>query len=386
MNEWSECALYEVAEILDSQRSPVNATERAARKGDIPYYGASGQAGWIDSALFDEDLVLLGEDAIDFIDPKAQKAYDISGPSWVNNHAHVLRARKAVVVSRFLTLALNAVNYSNYVSMGTRSKLTQSNMRKIVLRIPRLEEQCRIVDVASAVDAQMSALIQELGLARHVYLNATSLLWLTEDGTEAPHRTLGRVMRLDVERQVLDPDHRYASAGVLGAGGGLLDKGTFLGAETSYAAMNVLRTNQVVMRKLTAWEGPITVVPPAFDGYVASNEFPTFTLSSDVIPQWMRHVCRTRRLWDEMKNRVTGTVQRRKRLSPEQLLDVSLPLPSRAAQERSASALDSLDAELSALGVEISRLRTFRSSLLASLLNQDIEIPESYDALLDEVS
>ena len=33
------------AECLDSLRKPINAFERANREGDIPYYGATGQAG-----------------------------------------------------------------------------------------------------------------------------------------------------------------------------------------------------------------------------------------------------------------------------------------------------------------------------------------------------
>lgn len=35
---------------------------------------------------------------------------------------------------------------------------------------------------------------------------------------------------------------------------------------------------------------------------------------------------------------------------------------------------------------ELSRLRTFRNTVLASLLNQEIDIPEAYDSLLKEVS
>jgi type I restriction enzyme S subunit len=65
---------------------------------------------------------------------------------------------------------------------------------------------------------------------------------------------------------------------VLNAGQGLVANGEFDGGDTEYAATNVLRVDQVVMRKLTAREGPITVVPAEFDGFVASNEFPTFTL------------------------------------------------------------------------------------------------------------
>src|SRR5437762_9259028 len=83
--------LGEVVDILDSRRIPVNSDERAKRVGDVPYYGATGQVGWIDDCIFDEELVLLGEDGAPFLDHTKPKAYMIRGKSWVNNHAHVLR-------------------------------------------------------------------------------------------------------------------------------------------------------------------------------------------------------------------------------------------------------------------------------------------------------
>ena len=43
---------------------------------------------------------------------------------------------------------------------------------------------------------------------------------------------------------------------------------------------------------------------------------------------YFRHVCRTPRLREAMRQRVTGSVQRRKRLKPEQLLAVELPIPA----------------------------------------------------------
>ena len=61
---WQWTTLENVCECLDNFRSPVNATERAKRFGNIPYYGATGQVGWIDDFLTDEQLVLLGEDLL----------------------------------------------------------------------------------------------------------------------------------------------------------------------------------------------------------------------------------------------------------------------------------------------------------------------------------
>jgi type I restriction enzyme S subunit len=183
-----------------------------------------------------------------------------------------------------------------------------------------------------------------------------------------PLRPLGEVMRLDIQRTPMEPATTYRLAGVLNAGQGLVAKGEFAGGDTEYAAMNVLRADEVVMRKLTAWEGPITVVPAEFAGFVASNEFPTFTLEPELVPDWMRHVCRSPRLWAEMKNRVSGTVQRRKRLNPEQLLQIQLPIPPREVQAGIAQVLDAVDDQISALATEADALHAVLSRLRADLM------------------
>lgn len=172
-----------------------------------------------------------------------------------------------------------------------------------------------------------------------------------------PLRSLGEVMRLDIQRTPMKPATTYRLAGVLNAGKGVVDKGELDGGDTEYAAMNVLHVDQVVMRKLTAWEGPITVVPAEFDGFVVSNEFPTFTLGPELLPAWMRHVCGSPRLWAEMKNRVIGTVQRRKRLNPEQLLQIQLPIPPREVQTRIVEVLGAVDDQIAALESETNAAR-----------------------------
>jgi len=107
---WETKPLGSVVEVLDGKRIPVKASDRAARQGDVPYYGATGQAGWIDEPIFNESLVLLGEDGAPFFDPYKPKAYFVDGPAWVNNHAHVLRATgvdrrylKHYLVQRFVS-------------------------------------------------------------------------------------------------------------------------------------------------------------------------------------------------------------------------------------------------------------------------------------------
>ena len=154
-NGWQWVTLESVAECLDNLRSPVNAAERAKRPGKIPYYGATGQVGWIDDFLTDEQLVLLGEDGAPFLDLFKDKAYIIEGKAWVNNHAHILRSRFGSVGNKFLCHYLNAFDFSSYVNGTTRLKLTQAKMKKIPIPLPPLDEQKRIVALLDELFADL---------------------------------------------------------------------------------------------------------------------------------------------------------------------------------------------------------------------------------------
>ncbi|MFH1322633.1 MAG: hypothetical protein ABIH80_02205 [Methanobacteriota archaeon] len=115
---WVWTSLESCIEILDGQRVPINADEREKRIAGkstselYPYYGATGQVGWIDDHLFDEELVLLGEDGAPFFEQTKNKAYIIKGKSWVNNHAHVLKAIADVILNQFLCNYLNVFDYN----------------------------------------------------------------------------------------------------------------------------------------------------------------------------------------------------------------------------------------------------------------------------------
>src|SRR6266576_2749872 len=128
-NGWSTAYLGEVFDILDHLRKPINAAERASRRGNVPYYGATGQVGWIDGFLFDEELILLGEDGAPFLESNKAKAYVIRGRSWVNNHAHVLRALSSLP-SSFWKNQLDTVLYAPFVSGTTRLKLPKGRMKQ----------------------------------------------------------------------------------------------------------------------------------------------------------------------------------------------------------------------------------------------------------------
>jgi len=105
-------------------------------------------------SLLRASLVLLGEDGAPFLDPSKPTAYLIKGRSWVNNHAHVLRAKEGLR-NRFLLHYLNQIDFSPYISGTTRAKLPQAPMKQIPIPLPSLEEQDRIV---ASIETQLSRL------------------------------------------------------------------------------------------------------------------------------------------------------------------------------------------------------------------------------------
>lgn len=138
---------------------------------------------------------------------------------------------------------------------------------------------------------------------------------------------LGELLELDVETVEVVPDSEYPIAGVYSFGRGLFERGTLLGSKTKYARLNRLHSGQLVVSKLKAWEGALAVVPPVFDGFMASPEFPTFTLRGELDPHFLALLCTRPHLWHLLRGQSRGMGGRRERVHPKQFLEVRLAVP-----------------------------------------------------------
>jgi type I restriction enzyme S subunit len=152
---WQVTNLSYVCDILDSQRIPIEESERKRRKGDIPYYGASGIIDYIDDFIFDEELLCLAEDGENLRSKALPLAFIIQGKTWVNNHAHVLRPRHEFANIQYLEYFLNYKSYDNYLSFTAQPKLNQESMKKIKIILPPLHEQKMIALIIINVDTKI---------------------------------------------------------------------------------------------------------------------------------------------------------------------------------------------------------------------------------------
>ena len=136
----------------DSERVPLSVAQRQQLKKTYDYYGASGVIDKVDKYLFDKDLLLIGEDGANLINRSTPIAFIAKGKYWVNNHAHVLDVCSGMALS-YVALFINAISLVDYVTGTAQPKMNQEKMNSILLAIPPVKEQHRILEKMSMVDA-----------------------------------------------------------------------------------------------------------------------------------------------------------------------------------------------------------------------------------------
>ncbi len=160
---WKEYSLENVVEFLDGQRKPLECAERATMKGEYPYYGASGIIDYINNYIFNEPLLLLGEDGANIITRSSPLCFIATGKYWVNNHAHVMRPKQGFDL-QFVCEALESIDYTKYNTGTAQPKLNQEKCRKITFNYPCYDEQIIISKFISELNKRIHETEKQLSL------------------------------------------------------------------------------------------------------------------------------------------------------------------------------------------------------------------------------
>ena len=140
--------LTNIEELLinrDGERKPVSSAIRSKQKNKVyDYYGAAGIIDKVDGFIFDERLLLIGEDGANLLSRSKDNAFFAEGKYWVNNHAHVLDATDKNLLD-FVAIVINAMKLDDYITGSAQPKLSQDNLNKIPIALPPLQEQKRLV-------------------------------------------------------------------------------------------------------------------------------------------------------------------------------------------------------------------------------------------------
>lgn len=160
-HHWTVKAIRYWLESLDGKRIPLSGEERADRRGDFDYYGASGVIDQVDGYLFDEPLVLVSEDGANLLMRSTPIAFAAKGRYWVNNHAHVLRPLGDGDVD-FWAQRLEALDVTTVVSGAAQPKLTAGALMGLRVSAPDdVDEQRRIAAYLAEQTSKIDMLVAE---------------------------------------------------------------------------------------------------------------------------------------------------------------------------------------------------------------------------------
>lgn len=336
--DWEYIPLCDAVEIHDNLRIPVNGKERASRINgkDIselyPYYGATGQVGFIDESTVNGEYVLLGEDGAPFLNASAQKAYIVSGKFWVNNHAHVLRSKTN---NKFLCYYLNNFDYRGYVSGTTRLKLTQRQMKLIPIPVPANVEQDRIVscieELFSKLDKGVETLQttkQQLAVYRQAVLKETFSNVL---GKKTLIKDVCNAIKVGI---VIKPTQYYVQTGGVFAfrnsnvrRGCIEDKDWVMISKSGHHAnsRSEVHAGDVLISRSGVNLGMAAVVPERFDGYNAIDVIIAVPEQTKLLPEYLVHYTNSPYGQEIVKERERGAAQAHLNVKVYGNLSISIP-------------------------------------------------------------
>lgn len=202
--DWEAVELSEAVDFLDGQRRPIKSNER--KSGVYPYYGASGIIDYVNDYIFDDELILLGEDGENILSRNLPLAFKVKGKIWVNNHAHVLKPKEDFNIS-FLTDFLESLDYTLLNTGTAQPKLNKQACSKIKVVKPSKTEQTAIATALSDADALINSLEKLIAKKRNIKQGAMQQLLKPKEGWEV--KKLGDFLDYEQPTEYLVTDTEY---------------------------------------------------------------------------------------------------------------------------------------------------------------------------------
>jgi len=309
--------------------------------------------------------------------------------SYVSNEFPLFECNAARLLPRYLNLHFQQTSLWSLIdeiSTGTtasRNRWKEQQFGEHLILLPPLPEQRRIVDVMSAVDAQIDALEEESVLHDNVYRSFLTLLVTqyplvsiadvvtraTSGGTPSRKRAdffdgdIPWLKSGEVEDDRIETaKESITEAGLAACAARLVPAGATLVA--MYGQGDTKGRAGYVMSPVATNQAVLALTPNG----------------DRVHARYLLHAVRSRT--DALRQRAVGAAQ--PNLSKALVISTEIPLPLELGeQERLANGLDSIRNLTRTVRAELASLRIFRSSLLTALLSQAITIPEAYDAVLE---
>ena len=390
---WELSNISSTCEVLDSKRVPLNSQERSGRQGVYPYYGANGVQGYIDDYIFEGEHVLLAEDGGNFDQWESRPiSYLVSGKFWVNNHAHILKA-KGSNLTRFIHYSLVHKNILKHINGGTRAKLNQSDMRDITLLRPPPPEQQKIATILSTVDDVIEKTRAQIDKLKDLKTGMMQELLTKGIGpggvphTEFKDSPVGRipvgwkivdyasVVRPVMPSFILNDDEEYSPVVVRRRHMGVETRETKLGSKILVKSQYRVVPGTFLISKRQIYHGSCGLVPFNIgDKAIISKEYLALETTDELDVRFLNYFSYTNAFHQQIVRTTYGVDEEKFVFKDQWWMKELIPLPSRDEQNEISNILDSMASEISLKEKYLVQVESVKKAIMQDLLTGKVRV------------
>ena len=364
-DEWNEVKLGDISTFLDNKRIPLKEDDRKQIKGEYPYYGASGIIDYVNDYIFDEELILMGEDGANIVTRSSKLIFLAKGKYWVNNHAHVIKADNNIN-QYFLSESLERINYEKYNTGTAQPKLNREVCQKIKVKIPQFNEQNKIANFLLVIDEKLRLLEQKYQYYQNFkkYLMQQIFTQKLRFDDNCQYKTK-QVKDFLIESKIegIDDINKRLTVKLNLKGITVRESKTI---EIEGATKQFIRkTGQFIYGKQNLHKGAFGIIPKELDGYLTSSDIPSFDFKEGIEPKWFYYYFARKSFYEKLENLSTGTGS--KRISPKEFLNIKIIVPEFKEQHKIVCLLEKFDEKINGISNQIVQMNMFKKSLLQQM-------------------
>ena len=364
-NPWNEYYLEDCVDFLDNMRKPLKESDRNNKKGKYPYYGASGIIDFIDEYIFDDELILMGEDGANIISRNSRLIFLAKGKFWVNNHAHVFKAKQNFD-SYFLAETLERLNYEKYNTGTAQPKLNQEVCAKIKIKSPTIEEQRKISNFLQNIDKKIELLEKTLSLYQKFKQEMVQKLTNPKNNEDWTKYKLKDLLIECTEKSTKNNQYPVLSS----TKEGIKQQTEYFNrniASSDNTGYKIIHKNQLVLSPQNLWLGNINI-NEEFEIGIVSPSYKIYDLSGKIDIYFMKNIIKSPKmlyLYKTVSEQGASIVRRN--LNKELFENLEIYLPSKSEQIKIGSFLNNLDIKIEMLTNKKEKTELFKKALLQKM-------------------
>lgn len=393
---WSVKSVRYAFKFLNNQRIPLSAPQREIRKGDYPYYGASGIIDYVDGYIFDEPLILIAEDGANLLSKSTPLAFVAEGKYWVNNHAHIIKPN--LPGFSYWAELLSSLDYTPFISGAAQPKLTRDRLGGIRIPVPPIDEiplissfleaKASLISRAISVKERQIELLKERkqiliqqavtrGLDPHAPVRYSGIEWI---GEIPSHWSIQRAKYLfrEVDERSPDGQQELLSVSHLTGVTPRSEKNVTMFMSEDYTGSKTCQKDDLIFNIMWAWMGALGVSDRA--GIVSSaygiyRQLHTGTLNM----QYLEMLLKTTAYIAHYNKVSTGLHSSRLRFYGHMFMSMEIAFPDREEQDAIVAHLnlesEKLNKAVDLLEQQITKLKEYKVTLIKSAVTGKIKVP-----------